>query len=237
MSDLGEGGFGAAERSQLQACCNMLVVGIRIFSELWTKIFRGVCLDCGLPGPDTKRLARTFVWIERVGEGRVMHAVDLWAADGIITRAIGEEIRKARRSMGWTRLQLAERMPTDIHIRTLAAYEQGARQCAIVRLVEICLALGVAPTSLLGLALRRAEVDLQTIGMEVDLHAVIHDEQAELEPLRNWARKQLQSKPDGPGVARLNHSVIEGMALLLDFTRSELIQHLSRFTPRVAPPV
>jgi hypothetical protein len=71
-----------------------------------------------------------------------MDGADVWAADGMITRAIGEEICRVRRSIGWTRSQLVERMPTDIHIRTLAAYEQGARQCAIVRLVEICVALG-----------------------------------------------------------------------------------------------
>jgi transcriptional regulator with XRE-family HTH domain len=91
-----------------------------------------------------------------------MDVADAWAADRMITRAIGEEIRRVRRSLGWTRSQLAERMPTDIHIRTLAAYEQSARQCAIVRLVEICVALGVAPSTLLGLAPHRAEIDLQT---------------------------------------------------------------------------
>jgi transcriptional regulator with XRE-family HTH domain len=164
-----------------------------------------------------------------------MDAADLWAADGLITRAIGEEIRRVRESAGWTRSQLVERMPTDIHIRTLAAYEQGSRQCAVVRLVEICLVLGVAPEALLGLALHRAEIDLQTLGIEVDLHAVMRDEQAELAPLRSWACKRLQGASKGAGIAHLNYAAIQEMAILLDFTRSELIRHLSRFTPQAAP--
>jgi transcriptional regulator with XRE-family HTH domain len=162
-----------------------------------------------------------------------MDAADVWAADGVITRAIGEEIRRVRRSIGWTRIHLADRMPTDIHIRTLAAYEQGARQVGLVRLVEICLTLGVAPSAVIGLALHRAEIDLQTVGMEVDLHAIVRDERPEFAALRTWARKRLHSAPDG--IARLSHAVIAEMAVILGHDQPELIRMLSRFTPPAAP--
>ena len=150
---------------------------------------------------------------------------------GLITRALGEELQRARRQVGWTRAQLVQRMPSAIHIRTLATYEQGVRQCTVARLVEICHTLGVAATDVLGLALQRAEIDLQSIGLQIDLREVVRDDQAELESLREWANKRLADDPEGSGVIRLNRAVIGEMAILLGYTRSELVRHLARFTP------
>lgn len=163
-----------------------------------------------------------------------MDAADVWAADGLITRAIGDEIRRARHSAGWSRAELAARMPTDVHVRTIAAYEQGERQCAIPRLVELCLVLGVVPSELLQLALYRVELLLPHVELQVDLRALIRDDREGFGRLRDWARKRLERDARGSGVARLNHAVVDEMAVWLDYSRPALLQYLSAFRPRAA---
>src|SRR6266566_5818635 len=100
--------------------------------------------------------------------------------DQAIVRAVGEELRRARACVGWTRPELIRRMRTQIPVNTYAGYEQGIRQCSIPRLVEICEALGVTVPELLGLALQRLELDLDRSGILIDLHKIVGDEREEL---------------------------------------------------------
>jgi transcriptional regulator with XRE-family HTH domain len=155
--------------------------------------------------------------------------------DPEIARAVGEELRRARDVVGWTRSELVARLSFDIHIKTLAGYERGAIQCTVKRFVEICQTLGVAAPDVLSWAMQRAKVDLQTIGLQVDLRAVVNDKQAKLLPLRRWARKRLGDDPGGSGIARLEWPVVQEMAMLLGFDRSELVSYLTTFTPRPVP--
>ncbi|TCO62496.1 helix-turn-helix domain-containing protein [Actinocrispum wychmicini] len=156
-------------------------------------------------------------------------------ADRAITRALGDEIRRARDGQGLTRAELVERMPADISIQTLANYEYGIRQCTVSRLVEICQALGVSATSLLGLALQRARIDLYTNDFQVDLHAVARNEETDLDLLRTWARNRLALEPEGSGVARLERTLVEQWAIMLGMSWSEFVRCLLAFTPGAAP--
>lgn len=164
-----------------------------------------------------------------------MNAVPDEETDRTITRVLGEELRRARDDLGWTRAELVSRMPSNVHVQTLAYYEQGLRQCTVVRLVEICKALGVSAPELLGLALQRAEIDLHNIALRVDLHALLEDKRTELRPLRRWARNRLADAPDASGVARLDRAVIDELALFLGFTRAQFVRYLVGFTPNAAP--
>jgi transcriptional regulator with XRE-family HTH domain len=81
-------------------------------------------------------------------------------SDKMISRAIGEELRRARETLGWSRGQLVARLPSGIGDRTLLSYEHGTRHLTTLRLVELCRALGVAAPTLLNQALQRARIHL-----------------------------------------------------------------------------
>src|SRR5262245_53274681 len=101
----------------------------------------------------------------------------------MITEAVGEELRRVRERLGWTRSAVIERMSDDLSVQALAHYEKGVRPCTVARFVSICKALRVSAADVLGLALQRAEAELHS-GVQVDLHAVVRDRRAELRPLR-----------------------------------------------------
>lgn len=161
-----------------------------------------------------------------VAEGRLMDDI----RDEVVARALGEELRRARESLSCTRDQLVDRMTSEIQPRTLASYEHGSRQCTVVRLVEICQALRTPAPELLGIALQRAEIDLDNVFLQVDLHALTRDDRDELVQLRAWANKRLANNPD-TRVAVLKWDVIQEMAIFLDCTRSQLVGYLTMFTP------
>src|SRR2546430_8078839 len=156
---------------------------------------------------------------------------DSGRTDQMIARAVGEELKRARNTAGWTRDEVVERIHSEIQPRTIATYEHGTRQCTIARFVEICGCLGVAASDVLDLAQQRAEMHLQTIGIQVDLNSVVSDVETELEQLRHWASNRIAADPNGSGVAYLTAPVVQEMATFFDLTRSELIRHLLKFTP------
>jgi transcriptional regulator with XRE-family HTH domain len=156
--------------------------------------------------------------------------------DEVVSRALGEELRRVRESIGWTRDELVGRMTSMIQPRTVASYEHGSRQCTVVRLVEICHALRISAPELLGIALQRAEIDLNNISLQVDLHALTRDNRDELTQLRAWAKRRLASNPDSR-VAVLKLDVIQEMAIFFDYTRSQLVSYLARFTPPTIAPL
>jgi transcriptional regulator with XRE-family HTH domain len=156
-------------------------------------------------------------------------------ADTLIVRAIGEELRRARDSVGWSRPELVKRMQSNVPVNTYACYEQGIRQCSIPRLVEICRALGVAAPELLSLALQRVDVDLDTVGLRVDLNRVLSDDRAELAPLRAWAENRLKSTVDGSGVVRLDWNLVQEMAIFFGLPGRDLVTYLREFAPEAPP--
>ncbi|GAB3441836.1 helix-turn-helix domain-containing protein [Actinophytocola sediminis] len=156
--------------------------------------------------------------------------------DQAIVRAIGEELRRARGSAGWSRPELIKRMKTPVPVNTLAGYEQGIRACPTARLVEICLALDINVTELLGLALQRLEINLERSGVQIDLHKILSDEREELRPLRRWAKNRIKADvtttdPGEPAVVRLPWAVVTEMAIFCGISRRKLLNYIRDFTP------
>jgi transcriptional regulator with XRE-family HTH domain len=151
-------------------------------------------------------------------------------ADRAFTRALGEELRRARERVGWSQTDLVAQMPSRLHVKTLATYEQGIRQCTVVRLLEICRTLGVRAPDILGRAMLHAEIDVRTSGsLDVDLDAVLRETRAEFRPLRRWARHRLASHPVA-GIARLDGSTIQEMAAFIGISADNLVRQLEMFT-------
>lgn len=156
------------------------------------------------------------------------------AAEAAIIKALGNEIRRLRESAKLSREQMIAQMGSDIHPQTLATYEQGTRQCTMQRLVEICRALHASAPDVLWMALRRAEIDLSMIDIQVDLNAVIRDKRGETAALRGWARKRLKALPAGDGVATIGQSAIPELAILLDYEETEFEIYLMDFLVKPA---
>jgi transcriptional regulator with XRE-family HTH domain len=169
-----------------------------------------------------------------MANGCLMDVVNVDVTGRAITRALGEELRRTREAAGLSQTDLVARMPSNLHIKTYATYEQGVRQCSVVRLCEIARALDAKAADILDRALLHAEVELQTIHVHVDLHALTHDTRAELRPLRRWARARLAAYPTSR-LARLDGTVIQEMAVIFGLTLSDLVSQLGPFTPNTAP--
>jgi len=149
--------------------------------------------------------------------------------------AIGRELRRVRDAIGWTRAELAARLPFGIHVQTLAGYERGAVQCSASRFVSLCQTMGVSAPDVLAWAMQREGIDLTTTGAQVDLHAVVHDKTRALLPLRRWARQRLKDDPGGTGIARLTWPVVQEMATVFGADLDEFVETLVLFTPRPVP--
>lgn len=141
-------------------------------------------------------------------------------------QTLGDELRKLRKRRGWTRKQLNEHLQSDISLQTLATYELGTRQCSVVRLAEICIALGEQPHEVL------ARVDKSLFAgapgeVLVNLAKVADSEHPELWPLRRWAADRLEHTPNtAPPEVSLNLAAIERMAELCGVQPAELLDRL-----------
>ncbi|EHR52223.1 Helix-turn-helix protein [Saccharomonospora marina XMU15] len=142
-------------------------------------------------------------------------------------RVLGEELRKLRKKRGWTRKELNDRLQSDISLQTLATYELGTRQCSVVRLVEICLALDEPPHELLGRVHRRVFSD-EPGKLRINLATVAADDQAELGPLRRWAQGRL-ALSDTPDV-HLDRTALDRMAELCGLETQELVKRLQELS-------
>ncbi|MQA12476.1 MAG: helix-turn-helix domain-containing protein [Pseudonocardiaceae bacterium] len=145
-------------------------------------------------------------------------------------RILGEEIRKLRKRRGWTRKELNQHLQSDISLQTLATYELGTRQCSVIRLVEICLALGELPHELLARVHERVFTETPTDRVRIDLLAIVRDQQEELLPLRRWARDRLahQESFHATTEIQLDIGALEQMAQLCGLDTVELISKLRR---------
>ena len=159
--------------------------------------------------------------------------------DQAIIQAIGDELRRARTSAGWTRPELVKRLKPRIPVNTYACYEQGIRPCPIPRLVQICQTLGVDAGDVLSLALQRLELELEKSGVRIDLQKIVHDERDELQPLRQWAHNRIKhaaptADSDEPTVVRVQWVVVKEMAIFCGLTKRKLLDHIRDFTPESA---
>lgn len=153
-----------------------------------------------------------------------------------IVRAVGEELRRARTSAGWSRPELVKRMKKRVPVNTYACYEQGIRPCSIPRLVEICQVLGVSALELLGLAFQRLELEMEESMVRIDLRKVVDDDREELTHLRRWARNRMKedaltADPDGPAVVRLPWDLVKEMGSFCNLSPRWLRHYIHDFTP------
>lgn len=142
----------------------------------------------------------------------------------IFQRVLGEELRDLRRRRGWTRKELNEHLQSDISLQTLATYELGTRQCSVLRLVELCLAMDELPAELLARVHRRVFID-EPGKVRVDLIKIVGDHQPELFSLRRWAEDRLR-QPGSPHEVQLDRSAVARMAELCDLSPGELVDRL-----------
>jgi transcriptional regulator with XRE-family HTH domain len=141
----------------------------------------------------------------------------------VYQRVLGDEIRRLRKKRGWTRKDLNDRLRSQITVQTLATYELGTRQCSVLRLVEICLALVEYPHELLARVHGRVFVDARIGLIRIDLRTLVCDNQPELSPLRRWARGQLEKNE---AQACLTVVALERMAELCDLDIPDLVERL-----------
>lgn len=147
----------------------------------------------------------------------------------VISRAIGEELRRTRETRGWSRLQLVERLPSGIGDRTLLSYEHGTRHLTALRLIELCRALGVDAPTLLAHALQRARIHIENLPLKIDLHTLLEDGSGTFRPITQWARNALIEHPDG--IAEVEPAVVQNLALCIGCTNQQLANYLARFLP------
>jgi transcriptional regulator with XRE-family HTH domain len=149
---------------------------------------------------------------------------------GVYQRVLGDEIRRLRKKRGLTRKQLNRRLQSEISLQTLATYELGTRQCSVVRLVEICVALDEQPHELLARVHERVFTDSPRGRIRLDLRQVVRDDHDELLPLRRWARGRLDHQPGTAASAevQLDFAALEQLAALCGLDTVELIALLRR---------
>jgi transcriptional regulator with XRE-family HTH domain len=147
----------------------------------------------------------------------------------VISRAIGEELRRAREALGWSRSQLVAELPSGIGDRTLLSYEHGTRHLTVLRFIELCRALGVAAPTLLNHALQRSRIHLQNLMLQIDLRFLLNDRSDKFRPMHQWARNKLNENPDG--VVELPPSSVRELATFVGCTYQELANFLARFIP------
>ena len=144
-------------------------------------------------------------------------------------RILGDELLLLRKKRRLTREQLIERLKVDISRQTIATYEQGTRQCTLVRFVELCLALDELPHQLIARVHARMFPEPDDGRITIDLRRVVQDKHAELQPLRRWAKDRLKHHPAAhQAVVGLDFVAIERMAELCGITTVDLISHLQR---------
>lgn len=148
-------------------------------------------------------------------------------SDRVLAKVLGQELRVARESRGWSRTELVGKLPSGIGDRTLLSYEHGIRTLSVARFVEICRALGVAASEVLDRALEKAR-DLRAFSLKVDLRALLRDDRPDFEPVRLWARNRLKDDPNADVL--LAPVTVREMAAVFGFSHAVLAAYLVEFT-------
>ena len=154
-------------------------------------------------------------------------------AERAISRAVGEELRRAREAKGWSRAQLVGMLPSGIGDRTLLSYEHGTRHLTVLRLVELSRALGVASPGLLNQAMQRSRLHLQNLALQVDVRQMLDDGSDTFRPMRQWALNKLIDHPDG--IVEVAPASVRELATFVGYTHRDLANYLARFIPDELP--
>jgi transcriptional regulator with XRE-family HTH domain len=141
-------------------------------------------------------------------------------------KALGTELRRHRTERGWSRRDLLRRLSSDVSVQTLATYELGTRAISVLRLVELCEALGTTAHELLANAdgtIRPPQTGL----IRIDLRTLAETTRHELAPARRWAASRLsQLGDDESPVTTLDRAAVEQLARLCDLTPIALTRSL-----------
>ncbi|MBB5891154.1 transcriptional regulator with XRE-family HTH domain [Kutzneria kofuensis] len=162
-----------------------------------------------------------------------MHALTIVRIDPMTyQRVLGDELRKLRKQRGWTRKVLQGKLQTEVSLQTLATYELGTRQCSVVRLAEICLALDAMPHDLLARVHGRIFTDAPGEHIRLELSRVVEDAQPELLPLRRWARDRLRAANARTAEVQLDLPALEQLAELCGVDTVDLMGRLRQVMTR-----
>lgn len=143
-------------------------------------------------------------------------------------RVLGDELRELRRGRGLSRKQLQERLAGELSEQALATYELGTRSCAVVRLVELCLAMGEQPEHLIARVGSRIFVQ-HTTPLYLDVARLARSTTNELAPLRRWAQARL-AVPGVPLTIGLEQTALDCLAHLCGLPVVRLERLLRRYT-------
>ncbi|GAA3437283.1 helix-turn-helix domain-containing protein [Kutzneria kofuensis] len=164
---------------------------------------------------------------------RPVHALTIVRIDPMTyQRVLGDELRKLRKQRGWTRKVLQGKLQTEVSLQTLATYELGTRQCSVVRLAEICLALDAMPHDLLARVHGRIFTDAPGEHIRLELSRVVEDAQPELLPLRRWARDRLRAANARTAEVQLDLPALEQLAELCGVDTVDLMGRLRQVMTR-----
>lgn len=150
----------------------------------------------------------------------------------VISRAIGDELRRTREANGWSRDYLVTRLPSGIGARTLLSYEHGTRHLTLLRFIELSTALGVAAGALLNQALQRARIHLENLVLQIDLQQLLKDKNEKFLSMVQWAHNKLIEHPDG--IVELPPSSVRELATFIGCPYDELANYLAGFIPDLA---
>jgi DNA-binding XRE family transcriptional regulator len=189
-----------------------------------------------LPDAPTRRKPssseETTPWDTGPGGSEISTAMVLGSEAGVFDadvyqRILGDELRMLRRRCGWTRKELQRQLPSGISVQTLATYELGSRQCSVVRLVELCLAMDELPQHLIARVHRRVAVD-EPGHITVNLRSLATLVEPHLVPLCRWAEDRLRQPGAGEDV-QLDLAALYRMAELCELQPAglvDLLRHL-----------
>lgn len=163
----------------------------------------------------------------RLGEDRLMAGERGEISDRVLAKVLGQELRVARESRGWSRTELVGKLPSGIGDRTLLSYEHGIRTLSVTRFIEICRALGVAASEILDRTLEKAR-DLRAFSLKINLEAILRDDRAEFEPVRRWAVARLREDPTSEVL--LAPVAVRELAVVFGLTHAALAAYFVEFT-------
>jgi transcriptional regulator with XRE-family HTH domain len=149
-----------------------------------------------------------------------------------LRRALGDEIRTARKKRGWTRKDLHDAMclndEDELSLQTLATYELGTRRISVERLVQICAALDEDPDELLARAFARTFKADQDSHVHIDLVALARSTDPRLQRLQQWAA--VRSRQSLAPVEELDHHAVAALARVAETTPHQLVHALRSLT-------
>ncbi|MGH3620897.1 MAG: XRE family transcriptional regulator [Sciscionella sp.] len=151
--------------------------------------------------------------------------------DESIDQALGNELRRRREELRWSREQLCAQLPSGICVQTLCSYEHGKRAISIRRLWELCASLDCRPHDVLAVVHRRVagehalagdgSTPAAAVSVELTRLATVRDPR--LAPLRRWAHASIQH---GRSTVVLTTTAMAQIEVLCAMTAAELVASL-----------